>query len=306
MAELRFLDEFDPCYGQCVEVAPGIRRVVARNPSKFTAWGTGTYIVGRGEVAVIDPGPDLAEHVEAVLDAVCGETVTHILVTHTHGDHSPAATALSAVTGAPTYGFGPHPVAAITADPDDDTPVEEHADLAFTPDVVVGHGDVIAGRDAWFQCLHTPGHISNHLCFAERTTGALFPGDHVMGWSTTIIPPPDGNLAQYLDSLRLLIGRDDAVYYPTHGPPITRPQPYVAALLEHRLERSRQIVAQLRLGPRTIDELVAVLYADVREELHKPAARTVHAHLLQLIDEGVVTAVDGHAGPDSSYRVARR
>ncbi len=332
----QFLSEFDPRYGECVEVRPGIRRVVANNPSKFTAWGTGTYIVGRGEVAIVDPGPLRDDHVDAVLAAVSGETVTHILVTHTHGDHSPAATPLQSVTGAPTYGFGPHPVvdpnhdaeidfgfppdpptdpagrgaagdtdnrgAAGDTDNRGEPPMEEHADDAFVPDITIGHGDTIAGADIWFECLHTPGHISNHICFAERSTGALFPGDHVMGWSTTIIPPPDGSITDYLASLRLLVGRDDAAYFPTHGSPIDDPQPYVTALIDHRLERDRQIAEQISLGPRTIAEIVAVLYADVRPELHKPAARSVHAHIVAMIDAGRVAPAERRDGGGHVFR----
>jgi glyoxylase-like metal-dependent hydrolase (beta-lactamase superfamily II) len=286
MAAIPFLTDFDPRRGECIEVAPGLRRVVADNPSKFTAWGTGTYIVGRGNVAVIDPGPDLDDHVEAVLGAIDGETVTHLLITHTHADHSPAAAALQAATGAPTHGFGPHPAGA-------DTGSEEHGDTAFVPDVVVADGDVIEGDGFSFECLHTPGHISNHVCYAESATGALFTGDHVMGWSTTVISPPDGRIADYLANLRRLLDRDDATYYPTHGPPIDDPRPYVAALVEHRLDRERQIVGQLADGPRTIEEVVAVLYADVRPELHEPAGRSVHAHLIALQEAGRVAAADG-------------
>jgi glyoxylase-like metal-dependent hydrolase (beta-lactamase superfamily II) len=274
-----FLTDFEPRYAERVRVAEGIERVVAENPSKYTASGTGTYLLGDDPVAIIDPGPDSDAHVDAVLRAVRGRTVTHLLVTHTHADHSPAARQLQERTGAATYGFGPHPE-------DADTEGEEHGDRAFRPDVLVRHGDVLHGDGFELECLHTPGHISNHVCYAERTRGALFSGDHVMGWSTTVISPPDGRMADYLDSLRLLLGRPETVLYPTHGPPVTHPQAYVEALIEHRLERERQIVDQLRGAPRTIDELVAVLYADVREELHRPAARSVEAHLIALAESG--------------------
>lgn len=286
---LRFLTDLDPRYGTAVQVAPGIRRVVARNPSKYTRWGTGTYLVGTEEVAVVDPGPDDAAHVEAVLAAVGDATVTHLLVTHTHADHSPAAAALQVVTGAPTYGFGPHPAGA-----DDES--EEHGDTAFVPDVAVRDGDVVEGTGFRFECLHTPGHISNHVCYSERTRGVLFPGDHVMGWSTTVISPPDGRIRDYLANLERLLGRDEAVYYPTHGPPIEDPRPFVAGLLEHRRERERQIVGRLAGGPRTVEEIVAVLYADVPEELHRPAGRSVSAHLIALVEDGTVT------GPDADGR----
>jgi len=278
---VQFLTDFEPRYGECVRVADGIRRVVAQNPSKYTAWGTGTYLVGEDPVAIVDPGPDDERHVEAVLRAVGGRRVTHLLVTHTHADHSPATRALQERTGATSYGFGPHP-------PDADTEGEEHGDRAFRPDVTVRHGDVLAGDGFELECVHTPGHISNHVCYAERTRGVLFSGDHVMGWSTTVISPPDGDMADYLTSLRLLLDRDESTLFPTHGPPIDRPRAHVQALIEHRLEREQQVLDQLRRGPRTIDELVGVLYADVREELHRPASRSVEAHLIALQRSGVV------------------
>jgi len=285
MTAIPFLAEFEPRYGECVVVAPGLRRVVAENPSKYTAWGTGTYLLGEGDVAVVDPGPALDAHVDAILRAVAGERVTHVLVTHTHADHSPAAAAIIAATGAVTYGFGPHPAGATTE-------AEEHGDTAFVPDVVVRHGDRVTGESFDVECLHTPGHISNHVCFADRTRGALFPGDHVMGWSTSVISPPDGRIADYLASLDLLLAREDASYFPTHGPPIADPGPYVAALRDHRLDREHQVLTLLDEAPLTIAELVAVMYTDVRPELHEPAARSVEAHLVKLMEESRV-ARDG-------------
>jgi len=172
------------------------------------------------------------------------------------------------------------------------TESEEHGDTAFVPDVVVGHGDHIGGESFDIECLHTPGHISNHLCYADAARGALFPGDHVMGWSTSVISPPDGRIADYMRSLDLLLGRDDAVYFPTHGPPIVEPLVHVAALRDHRLEREEQILTLLADAPRTIGELVAVMYAAVRSELHEPAARSVHAHLVKLLDDEVVEQHD--------------
>ena len=308
----RFLTEFDPRYGLAVEVSPGVTRVVADNPSKYTAWGTGTYIVGDAEVAVIDPGPDLASHVDALLVALQGRRVTHVLVTHTHSDHSPAAAAISAATGAPTHGFGPHPEAAVGGDvadggvadaraaddraegdrAEDDQAVDESGDLEFVPDVVVLDGDVLEGDGFSFECLHTPGHISNHVCFAERQRNLLFPGDHVMGWSTTVVSPPDGDMGDYVANLRRLVQRGsrglDRTYLPTHGPAIDEPLPYVQALVEHRVARDAQILELLDLGPRSVDDLVAVMYADVRPELHAPAARSVLAHLLALRGRGLV------------------
>ncbi len=292
MVDIPFVSWSEVEYGVLTDVSPLVRRIVARNPGKFTYTGTGTYVVGRGSVAVVDPGPDDEEHVDALLAALAGETVSHVVITHTHRDHSPASRAVAAATSAPVVGFGPHP-------PDDvrpDTGGEEPGDLDFRPDQVLRHGDVVDGRGWTLEAIHTPGHISNHLCFALGEEQALFTGDHVMGWSTTVIPPPDGNMTDYLASLELLFGRDDAVHWPTHGPPIREPEAHVRALHAHRLDREVQIVAQLASGPATIPELVGALYADVDERLHEPAARSVLAHLIRLEQSGRVTAEP--VGPD--------
>ena len=287
-----------------------IRRVVAQNPSKFTYLGTGTYIVGHGDVAVIDPGPELDAHVDAILDALePGERVTKIVITHTHSDHSPATRALAERTDAAAWGFGPHgdvpdddPADRIVfgdeeADrsdgPKDGDVLREAADTSFAPDTRVGHGDVIAGKGWTLEAIHTPGHTSNHLCFALREEGAVFTGDHVMGWSTSVIGPPDGQLGAYLESLRLLLDRDDTRYWPTHGPPVTEPHALVRAFLGHRAERTEQVLRRLRKGPATIAELVPEMYADVSKGLWRPAAASTYAHLLMLVDEGRV----GSEGP---------
>ena len=283
---IEFRTEFTPDYGRVVDVAPGIRRVVAHNPSKYTAWGTGTYVLGRGEVAIVDPGPLLDEHVEAVLAAVEGETVTHLLITHTHADHSPATAAIQERTGAVSYGFGPHPE-------DAETEGEEHGDRDFDPDVRVEHGEVLVGAEFEIECLHTPGHISNHVCYSERRRGVLFSGDHVMGGSTAVVSPPDGRIVDYLDSLELLLPRDERWYLPTHGPGIEDPRTYVRQLIDHRIAREQQILTLLAARPRSVEELVEVMYADVREELHAPAARSVRSHLVKLVDDGRVASPDG-------------
>jgi glyoxylase-like metal-dependent hydrolase (beta-lactamase superfamily II) len=303
-----YLTDHEPAYGVAVPVTPLVRRVTANNPGKFTGWGTGTYIVGRGAVAVIDPGPDDPDHVAAVLAAVEGEEVTHLVVTHTHRDHSPACRALQVATGAPSYGYGRHPATADDALPDDAIPTagggqssegrdEEPGDLDFVPDVELTDGDVIATAGFTLEALHTPGHISNHLCFALREERGLFTGDHVMGWSTTVIPPPDGNLAQYRSSLARLLPRDDHVYWPTHGPAVTEPTTYVAALLAHRDHREGQILTALASHPQTIPQLVADLYADVRVELHRAAGRSLLAHLIDLAERGRVAR-----GDDGTWR----
>ncbi len=286
VVEVPFVTWSDVEYGVLADVSPLVRRIVAHNPGKFTYTGTGTYVVGRGSVAVIDPGPDDEAHVDALLAALAGETVSHIVITHTHRDHSPASRAVAAATSAPVVGFGPHPPEDLRPDAGD----EEPGDMDFRPDHVLRDGDVVDGRGWTLEAIHTPGHISNHLCFALPEEQALFTGDHVMGWSTTVIPPPDGNMTDYLASLVLLFDRDDAVHWPTHGPPIHRPEPHVRALHAHRLDREAQILAQLAGGPATIPELVAALYADVDPRLHEPAGRSVLAHLIRLEDAGRVAS----------------
>jgi glyoxylase-like metal-dependent hydrolase (beta-lactamase superfamily II) len=311
MAPIPFVPALDePRYGEAVQVSPSIRRVIAENPGKFTYRGTGTYIVGSGDVVVIDPGPRLDSHREALVRALDGHTVRAILVTHCHSDHSPLAEWLRVETGAPTVAFGPHG-SVDTDDDDDDLPpppvdetavppvegpvvIEETIDTAFEPDLRVGTGDV-AYRDSalTITAVHTPGHTSNHTCFAFEQEAALFSGDHVMGWSTTVVSRPDGDMRAYIDSLRAVAERRDAVLWPTHGNPVTDPQPYLHALVEHRLEREAQVLAQVVAGSGRIRDIVATLYADVRPELHKPAARSVLSHLVKLIEDGQVVVADG-------------
>jgi glyoxylase-like metal-dependent hydrolase (beta-lactamase superfamily II) len=290
---------YDPAYETSVEISPLIRRVLARNPNAFTFHGTGTYIVGRGKVAVIDPGPLIDEHVNALMQALKGETVTHILITHTHNDHSPAAAPLKAATGAQTYGFGPHGAGKKSEGID----VEEGGDMAFRPDVTVKDGDVIKG-DGWtFDCIFTPGHTSNHMCFALREEKALFSGDHVMGWSTTVIAPPDGDMAQYLASLDKLTKRDDQVYYPTHGNPVKKPQALVSKLIEHRHARERQITVCLKDGVGRIPDMVKIIYSEIDKKLHPAAAMSVLAHLRHMVATGRAMT-DGPATATSTYRPA--
>ena len=286
-----FDTDFDPCYGELVRVSPLLRRMVARNPSKYTFRGSGTYVVGHGRVAVVDPGPADPTHVDGLAAALAGEDVAVILVTHTHADHSPGARRLAELTGASVLGYGPHPPDAKGEGVDDDDG-EDGMDVDFVPDDRLDHRDVVTGPGWTLEALHTPGHISNHLCFALSEERAVLTGDHVMGWSTTVISPPDGDLAAYLRSLELLLGRDDQILYPTHGGPRPDVKEYVTELHAHRLDREQQIIGQLGLGPRTPEEIVAVLYADVREELHKPAARSVLAHLRKLLVEERAATVD--------------
>ncbi len=284
----------DVAYGQLEPVADGIRRVVARNPGPFTFRGTGTYVVGRGTVALIDPGPDDPAHVAALLDQLRGETVSHILVTHTHLDHSPAAAAVRQATGAVTCGYGPHAGGRTGLPGGDDR---------FVPDRILTDGDVVEGAGWRVEAVHTPGHASNHLCFALPDQGVLFSGDHVMGWSTTVIAPPDGDMAAYVAALGRLLARADRTYWPTHGAAITDPQARVATLIEHRHQRRGAILHRLAEGDRTIEQLVAAVYRGTPPALIAAAGRNVLAHLLQLIDEGLV-ASDRPPAPDAAFRPA--
>src|SRR5438045_6385136 len=284
-------------YGRLEPVAPGIRRIVAKNPGPLTFKGTGTYVVGEGEVAVIDPGPELEEHVAALLASLADEQVTHILVTHTHRDHSPAAKALKAGTGAPTYGFGPH-----AGGKRGEAGVEEGGDWDFAPDIVVRDGDEIAGGKWRFEAVHTPGHTSNHLCFALPNSGILFSGDHVMGWSTSVIAPPDGDMAAYMASLDKLLPRRDAVYWPTHGPAITEPQRHARALIAHRREREAGVIDCLKTGVVTVDKMVERLYVGLNPSLRRAAGRSVLAHLIDLIGRDVVMS-DGPATVSARFQL---
>ena len=305
MTPIPFVTLDDPHYCEAVQVSPLIRRVIARNPSKYTYLGTGTYIIGRGDVAVIDPGPLLDAHRDALTAALGGETVRTIVVTHCHGDHSPLAAWLRETTGAPTVAFGPH--GAVDDEPDEPDPEDvepaaeseapdahdepkETLDLDFDPDVRVADGAVAAtGPGYTLRAVHTPGHTSNHMCYALDEERALFTGDHVMGWSTTIVSPPDGDMRSYVDSLRKVQGRADATLWPTHGAPVTEPGPFLQAYLDHRLAREAQVLEMVRAGVTKIVDIVDVLYVDVKPELHKPARRSVLAHLVKLVDDGQVT-----------------
>ena len=284
-----FIRQFDPHYGEEVRVTKLISRIVANNPGPFTFMGTGVYIVGDKDVAVIDPGPDQPEHVEALKRALGGRRVTHILLTHAHSDHSPAAKPLKEWSGAPTYAFGPHNTGR-----DEDGPrVEAGGDMDFVPDIRVTDREIIAGNGFTFEAVHTPGHTSNHMSYALKEEKALFTGDHVMGWSTTVVTPPDGDMADYIASIEKLERRDDAILYPTHGAPVTDPKPFLAAYREHRLDREAQVLASIVAGRDTIPAMVAHMYADVDKRLHPAASRSVLAHLIKLEREGLVTNIGG-------------
>jgi len=264
------------------QLEPLIARVLAPNPSPFTYTGTQTFLVGESDLAVIDPGPDDPEHIEALLRAIDGRPVRAIAITHTHRDHSPGSRPLKAATGAPIIGCAPLAI-------EDSGPRADAAfDVDYAPDRVLADGEFFAG-DGWtLTAVATPGHTSNHLCYALPEAGALFTGDHVMGWSTTIVSPPDGDMAAYMDSLSKLQARDDRIYYPAHGDPVDRPQRLVRGLIGHRKQREGQILRLLDAEPRTIPAMVAKMYAGIDPRLFPAAERSVLAHLYELRDRHIV------------------
>ena len=272
----------DPPYGIAEPLEPGIARLLAPNPSPFTFTGTNSFLVGTRALAVIDPGPDSDEHVEALLAAIAGRPVAAILCTHTHRDHSPAARPLAAATGAAVVGC-----AALALDV-----VGARADAGFDPDYVPdrvladGEGVEVDGRR--LTAVATPGHTSNHLCFADETSGALFTGDHVMGWSTSVVIPPDGDMAAYMASLEKLRTREDRIYFPAHGPAVTNPRQLVRGLIGHRLQREKQILRLVRERPSTVPEIVAGAYPGLDPRLIGGAGASVLAHLLDLERRAVV------------------
>ena len=280
-----YVRQFDFTYGHRDQVSPLIQRVIADNPGPFTFTGTGTYIVGRdmpgASVAVIDPGPEDENHLHALLRAVKGRTVSHILVTHTHRDHAPLARPFAeAVGGAPILAAQP-PARTVHAS----AVLDEDDDADFAPDVSLTGGEMIEG-DGWtIEALATPGHASNHMAFVLRDENALFSGDHVMGWSTTVVAPPDGDMAAYMDSLERVLARGFSTIWPTHGPAITQVAPFLKAYRDHRLEREAQICARLAAGDATIGDMVPALYAAVNQRLWPAASLSVLSHLIKLVKE---------------------
>ena len=271
----------DAPYAYPEQLEPGIARLLARNPSPFTYFGTQTYLVGEQELVVIDPGPDMPEHVDAILAAIDGRNLAAIACTHTHRDHSPASRALKAATGAPIIGCAPLALESIGPRAD------ASFDKQYAPDKVLADGEAIefdAGKK--LIAVATPGHTSNHLCFAFGD--ALFTGDHVMGWSTTVVVPPDGDMAAYMQSLDKLRQREDRVYYPAHGPPVTNPQQYVRSLIGHRMQREKQILKLVSEQPRDIPNIVACAYPGLDPRLVVAAGGSVWSHLLDLERRGLV------------------
>lgn len=268
--------------GQAIQLEPLVARVLAANPSPFTYTGTQTYLVGTSDLVVIDPGPDLPEHIDALIAAIARRPVMAIACTHTHRDHSPASRAVADATGAPIIGCAPLTL-------DDDGPRADAAfDRDYAPDRVLGDGDRLAGTGWTLAAVATPGHTSNHLCFALEESGALFTGDHIMGWSTSVVAPPDGDMGAYMASLDKLLGREDRIYYPAHGDPVEKPQRLVRGMMGHRKQREGQILRLLDAQVGAIPAMVEKMYVGLDPRLTGAAGRSVLAHLIDLQNRGVV------------------
>jgi glyoxylase-like metal-dependent hydrolase (beta-lactamase superfamily II) len=285
------------------EVRPGVRRVLCDNPSPFTFTGTVSYIVGQGKVAIIDPGPDNEAHAKALLEAVRGETVTHILVTHTHRDHSPNTGRIKAATGATVYAEGPHRASRPRHESEKHSP-ESGADRDFRPDVQVAQGDVVEGLGWRLEAVATPGHTANHLAFAAPDQKISFVGDHVMGWSTSIVAPPDGSMVDYMASLERLAGRPEELYFSGHGPEIPEGPRYVRFLIRHRQAREASILHRLGKGDADIPTMVRAIYIGIDPRLMTAAGYSVLAHLEDLVARGIV-ATDGDPVIGGTYRLAK-
>ncbi|WP_422058036.1 MBL fold metallo-hydrolase [Sphingomonas sp.] len=277
----------DAATGVAIQLEALVARVLAANPSPFTYTGTQTYLVGTTDLAVIDPGPDLPEHLDALIAAIAGRPVRAILCTHTHRDHSPASRPLAAATGAPIIGCAPLAL-------DDDGPRSDAAfDRDYAPDHVLSDGQRVSG-DGWtLEAVATPGHTSNHLCFALIESGALFTGDHIMGWSTSVVAPPDGDMGAYMASLDKLLARDDRVYYPAHGPEVTTPQRLARGMMGHRKQREGQILRLLDQRVVAIPDMVSRMYVGLDPRLTGAAGRSVLAHLIDLRNRGLATEENG-------------
>jgi len=284
------------------EPVEGVRRVLCANPSPFTFTGTVSYIVGRGQVAIIDPGPADEAHAQALLDAVRGETVTHIFVTHTHKDHSPGTARLKAATGATVFAEGAHRAARPYYE-SEKVSTESGADRDFRPDVELRDGEMVDGNGWALEAMATPGHCANHMTFAWRDRGIVFVGDHVMGWSTSIVAPPDGSMPEYMASLEKLGRRDEQLYFSGHGEAIPEGSRYVRYLIRHRQAREVSILHRLAKGETDIPTLVRAIYIGIDPRLTTAAGYSVLAHLEDLVGRGVVST-DGDPVFSGSYKLA--
>lgn len=299
--DILFNRDFPLKPGVVEEVLPGVRRVLCDNPSPFTFTGTVSYIVGRGKVAIIDPGPDNAAHAQALLDAVRGESVTHILVTHTHKDHSPNTPRIKAATGAPVYAEGPHRASRPRYE-SEKISTESGADRDFKPDVQLRDGELIHGEGWTLETVFTPGHTANHIAFAWPERKLMFIGDHVMGWSTSIVAPPDGSMVDYMASLERLAAREEDTYFSGHGPTIPDARRFVRFLTRHRKAREASILHRLAKGEADIPTMVRAIYIGIDPRLMGAAGYSVLAHLEDLVARGVV-ATDGDPVIEGTYRL---
>lgn len=296
---MEFDTKFSSDHGRAVPVAKDVLRLTAPNPSPFTFHGTNTYVVGKDTLAVIDPGPENDAHLSAILDAVAGRPVSHILVSHTHRDHSPLAARLKAATGAITAAEGPHR-AARTLRVDEMASMDARGDTDFQPDLTLADGQIVEG-DGWaLTTVLTPGHCANHAAFALEGAGILFSADHVMAWSTTVVAPPDGAMADYMASLDKLLARDDRIFFPGHGGPVAEPQAFMRGLKAHRKMRERAILERIGQGDRFIADMVKAIYRATDPRLHGAAGMSVLAHIEDLVAKGLVMT-DGDVAIDSAY-----
>lgn len=288
--------------GRLETVAPGVRRLVAPNPGPFTFTGSCTYVVGTGEVAVIDPGPDDPAHVETLLEALRGESVSHIFLSHTHRDHSGAVEYIKAATGAPVLAEGPHrPARKLHLG--EVNPLDAAADTAFEPDIYLSDGAVTAGAGWSIEAIFTPGHTANHMVFALREANLIFSGDHVMAWATSIVAPPDGAMSDYIASLQKLTGRSESVFLPGHGPAVRQAPAFLGSYIRHRLGREASILHRLSKGETDIATLVRAIYIGLDPRLAGAASLSVLAHLEDLVARGIV-ASDSVPSIDGRYRLA--
>jgi glyoxylase-like metal-dependent hydrolase (beta-lactamase superfamily II) len=297
-----FKTAFEPAHGSAVQAAPDILRVTANNPGPFTFHGTNSYVAGRRSVAVIDPGPDDEAHLRVLLEAIGGRDVSHILVTHTHVDHSPLAARLKQITGAPVLAQGPHrPARPLNLG--EINALDASADRDFMPDIALAHRDLVEAEDFTFEAVHTPGHTANHMAFAIAGQNLLFSGDHVMAWATSIVAPPDGAMSDYMASLDTLLARAETLYLPGHGGPVTKAHEFVRALRAHRRMRESAILGRVRAGDRTIGKIVSAIYKDTDPRLHGAAALSVLAHMEDLLASGRIIS-DGPASLAGHYEPA--
>jgi glyoxylase-like metal-dependent hydrolase (beta-lactamase superfamily II) len=294
-ADIEFKKTMQFAYGEPRELAPGVVRLVANNPSPFTFHGTNTYLVGTTELALIDPGPEDDAHFEAIMRTAAGRPISHILITHTHRDHTDGLARLRAATGAKVCARGrsARQPGSLRTSPSG----AEFIDIDFHPDLVLGDGDVVSGPGWSLEALFTPGHAPDHLCFAEASSNVLFCGDHVMSWNTTVVAPPEGNMADYMRSLEKLLDRKEPVFMPGHGGRIEQPARMVKAYIVHRRWREQAILDAVRQGHTTIESIVALVYQGIDAKLVKAASLSVLAHVESLVERGLIRC-DGPPGLD--------